>query len=486
MFEKVEDISSNDDKNMLGGTHPMLLMKQEAKPFAISTGTSGDCHHDTDSVKLESKIDVDEVPVYPIIKELIQEKKLLNVIYVTKHSAKKAIYLFTKELILEKNHLSVTYVAKHSTKKPPYLFIKELTLKKNPLNVKYAKKYSAEKPTYLFIKELILGKNLSNVMYVRNALLIVLFYLIIKKLTLKKNPLNVKYVTKHFAENLTYLFIKELILGKSLSNVICVRGVLLKDPVYPNIKELILEKNHSNVMYVTKLFAKKPTYMSIKELILEKNLLNVLYVRNVLLRVPFYLVMKGLIRDKNFFNALTCLQPCKDLSSKLYGISLIMENELFHCSHLQGKHHPADLLSRPEILEEFSPLQFTEEEAEFLAAEAEEISSNENKDIFGSTHPMLLIKEEAKLFVSSTSISGDYPHNADHVKLESSIDGDEAIETEAAESVASCLSNEREKEILENRQYVKALLKSTELLGRQGLAFCGHDEGGLVPIKKIS
>ena len=68
------------------------------------------------------------------------------------------------------------------------------------------------------------------------------------------------------------------------------------------------------------------------------------------------------------FKALTCLQPCKDLSSKLYGISLIMENELFHCSHLQGKHHPADLLSRPEILEEFSPLQFTEEEAEFLAA----------------------------------------------------------------------------------------------------------------------
>ncbi|XP_065580922.1 zinc finger MYM-type protein 1-like [Artemia franciscana] len=52
-----------------------------------------------------------------------------------------------------------------------------------------------------------------------------------------------------------------------------------------------------------------------------------------------------------------------------------------------------------------------------------------------------------------------------------------AIETEAAESVASCLSKEREKEILENRQYVKALLKTTALLGRQGLAFRGHDEG---------
>ncbi|KAK2719003.1 hypothetical protein QYM36_006128 [Artemia franciscana] len=52
-----------------------------------------------------------------------------------------------------------------------------------------------------------------------------------------------------------------------------------------------------------------------------------------------------------------------------------------------------------------------------------------------------------------------------------------AIETEAAESVASCLYKEREKEILENRQYVKALLKTTALLGRQGLAFRGHDEG---------
>ncbi|KAK2723954.1 hypothetical protein QYM36_002333 [Artemia franciscana] len=55
--------------------------------------------------------------------------------------------------------------------------------------------------------------------------------------------------------------------------------------------------------------------------------------------------------------------------------------------------------------------------------------------------------------------------------------GFKAIETEAAESVASCLSKEREKEILENRQYVKALLKTTALLGRQGLAFRGHDEG---------
>ncbi|XP_065573744.1 zinc finger MYM-type protein 1-like [Artemia franciscana] len=52
-----------------------------------------------------------------------------------------------------------------------------------------------------------------------------------------------------------------------------------------------------------------------------------------------------------------------------------------------------------------------------------------------------------------------------------------AVETEVAESVASCLSKEREKEILENRQYVKALLKTTALLGRQGLAFRGHDEG---------
>ncbi|KAK2717824.1 hypothetical protein QYM36_006580 [Artemia franciscana] len=41
----------------------------------------------------------------------------------------------------------------------------------------------------------------------------------------------------------------------------------------------------------------------------------------------------------------------------------------------------------------------------------------------------------------------------------------------------SCLSKEREKEILEDRQYVKALLKPTALLGRQDLALRGHDEG---------
>ena len=32
------------------------------------------------------------------------------------------------------------------------------------------------------------------------------------------------------------------------------------------------------------------------------------------------------------------------------------------------------------------------------------------------------------------------------------------------------------KEILENRQYVKSLLKTTALLGRQGLTYRGHDE----------
>ena len=52
-----------------------------------------------------------------------------------------------------------------------------------------------------------------------------------------------------------------------------------------------------------------------------------------------------------------------------------------------------------------------------------------------------------------------------------------AIETEAAESVMSCLSKEREKEILENIQYVKAPLKPTALLGWQGRTFRGHDAG---------
>ena len=52
-----------------------------------------------------------------------------------------------------------------------------------------------------------------------------------------------------------------------------------------------------------------------------------------------------------------------------------------------------------------------------------------------------------------------------------------ATEMEAAKPIASCLSEEREKEILENRQYIKALLKPRALLRQQDLVFCGHDEG---------
>ena len=49
--------------------------------------------------------------------------------------------------------------------------IKELISEKNLLNLIYVTKHSAKKPPYLFIKKLILGENLSNVIYVRNVLL---------------------------------------------------------------------------------------------------------------------------------------------------------------------------------------------------------------------------------------------------------------------------------------------------------------------------
>ena len=59
--------------------------------------------------------------------------------------------------------------------------------------------------------------------------------------------------------------------------------------------------------------------------------------------------------------------------------------------------------------------------------EAEDISSNDNKDIFGSTQPMLLVKHEAKLFAISPGISRDGQHNANHVKMEPNIDGGEGM-----------------------------------------------------------
>ncbi|KAK2713137.1 hypothetical protein QYM36_011734 [Artemia franciscana] len=61
-----------------------------------------------------------------------------------------------------------------------------------------------------------------------------------------------------------------------------------------------------------------------------------------------------------------------------------------------------------------------------------------------------------------------------------------AIEMEAAESLASCLSKDREKEILENRQYVTALVKLQDYLDENVLRFVAMMKGNLVPIKGIS
>jgi hypothetical protein len=58
-----------------------------------------------------------------IIKEIVLEKILVNVIYMTKHSAKKPPYLFIKELILEKNLSSVIYVRNLLLQVPSYRII---------------------------------------------------------------------------------------------------------------------------------------------------------------------------------------------------------------------------------------------------------------------------------------------------------------------------------------------------------------------------
>ncbi|KAK2724010.1 hypothetical protein QYM36_002375 [Artemia franciscana] len=59
--QEVEDTSSNEDKDIFGSTHPMLFMKHEAKPFAISPGISGNCQQNANHVKLEPNIAGDEV-----------------------------------------------------------------------------------------------------------------------------------------------------------------------------------------------------------------------------------------------------------------------------------------------------------------------------------------------------------------------------------------------------------------------------------------
>ena len=51
-----------------------------------------------------------------------------------------------------------------------------------------------------------------------------------------------------------------------------------------------------------------------------------------------------------------------------------------------------------------------------------------------------------------------------------------AIQTKEMQPIASVLMTDRNKEIKENREHVKALLKVTALLGQLGTAFRGHDE----------
>ena len=59
--------------------------------------------------------------------------------------------------------------------------------------------------------------------------------------------------------------------------------------------------------------------------------------------------------------------------------------------------------------------------------EAQDTSSKEDTDIFGSTQTMLLMKHEAKNFAISPSIPGNCHYIANHDKLEPNIDGDEGM-----------------------------------------------------------
>lgn len=52
-----------------------------------------------------------------------------------------------------------------------------------------------------------------------------------------------------------------------------------------------------------------------------------------------------------------------------------------------------------------------------------------------------------------------------------------AISSQQQPSIATRISTTRSMEIQENRSHVKALLRVTSVLGRQGLAFRGHDDG---------
>ena len=56
--------------------------------------------------------------------------------------------------------------------------------------------------------------------------------------------------------------------------------------------------------------------------------------------------------------------------------------------------------------------------------ETEDTSSNDDKDIFGSTHPMLFTEQEANLFTFS---SDDCQHNSCYLKQESNNDGEKCM-----------------------------------------------------------
>ncbi|KAK2723620.1 hypothetical protein QYM36_002083, partial [Artemia franciscana] len=59
--------------------------------------------------------------------------------------------------------------------------------------------------------------------------------------------------------------------------------------------------------------------------------------------------------------------------------------------------------------------------------EAEDASSNDDKDIFGSTYSMLLMKHETSLFAVAPDISTDCKLSADQLKRETNIDEDKVF-----------------------------------------------------------
>ncbi|KAK2724013.1 hypothetical protein QYM36_002378 [Artemia franciscana] len=203
--QEAQDTSSNEDKDIFGSTQPMLLMKHEAKFFAISPGISGNCQHNAKHVKLESSIDGNEVLLLAASSDndrSEQERGLISMPGLSSLCLKKEmnsncqIEMPSHIYLIEENDVG-KQEASHALKDP---FECDIV------------------PVYLVIIKLILEKNLSNVMYVRNVLQEVLVYLVTKELILEKNPLGVMYVGKSLLQVPIYLFIEELILEEDLSN----------------------------------------------------------------------------------------------------------------------------------------------------------------------------------------------------------------------------------------------------------------------------